>query len=413
MSQWSHSRIQSYRDCARKFFFRYVAKVKLPEEPETLAQFLGGRVHDALEALYAAVKRNETPALDGVLAHFRARWDEKWHDAVMMPDERPPLAHREQAEGWLRDYWARHAPFTETRTIDVERRISFPLDDDGAHTMIGFVDRLARRADGTWQIHDYKTNRRLPTQQDKDRDPQLAYYEIGVRRMWPDDVKAVELVWHFLAFDTSITSVRTGEQLDTLRGEALATIAEIESLGRSEAAFPTHESVLCDYCEYQQVCPVRRHRFAVATLPPSRFAKESGVKLVAAWAERDAAKKALQAQLDEVEAEIGEIKAALAAYAEAHDLEVVTGEEREATVKRSERVVFPRKSESDEAEEAQALEAQLRGSPWWPDASAVDRFALDRLWRQRAGLAADLRALLEEYARTEPTLDVRLRKKKG
>lgn len=413
MAQWSHSRIESYRQCPRKFHFKYVARLKLPDEPETLAQFLGGRVHGALEALYAGVRRGEAPALAAVLEGFRADWAAQWHDGIMLPDDRAPEAHRAQAEGWLADYWARHAPFAQTRTIDVERRIQFPLDADGRHVMIGFIDRLARTADGVWQIHDYKTNRRLPTQQDKDRDPQLAYYEIGIRAMWPDDVHDVELVWHFLAFDTALTSRRTSGQLDALRGEALATIGEIESLGADERRFPTRESALCGYCEYQQVCPARRHRFRVEALPPARFAQETGVSLVDLWAEHDARRKELQAQLSALEAEIDEIRRALTTYADRYGLEVVTGADREATVKRSDKAQFPRRSEPEEAAEAQALDAQLRASPWWGEVSDVNRFALDRLWKQRDELEADLRALLEEFARPVEHVDVRLRKKKG
>ena len=413
MPQWSHSRIESYRSCPRKFFFKYVERVKLPDEPETLAQFLGGRAHEALERLYTEVRNGAQPPADQLVEWFRECWAAGWHEAIMMPDERTPEAHRAQGEGWLRDYWARHAPFTEARTIDLERRIQFPLDGDGRHQMIGFIDRLARTADGTWQIHDYKTNRRLPTQQDKDRDPQLAYYEIGIRTMWPGDVRDVELVWHFLAFDTAVTSRRSSGQLEALRGEALATIGEIESLGSETRNFPTHESALCDYCEYQQVCPARRHRFRVEALAPSKFANEDGVRLVNLWAEQDERRKELQQQLAAIEAEIDEIKAALLEYADRHDLEVVTGEDREATVKHTEKAAFPRRSESAETDEAQALDAQLRASQWWGEVSSVDRFALERLWKQRAGVAADLRALLEEFARPVEQVDVRLRRKKS
>lgn len=291
MGQWSHSRLESYRSCPRKFFYRYIQRVKLPEEPESLAQFIGTRVHEAFEQLYGELRSGLRPTLDGILAAFRQRWDAEWHAAVMMPDERAPEVHRAQAESWLGDYWHRHAPFGGARTIDIERRVMFPLDDAGRHTWIGFIDRLARAEDGTWQIHDYKTNRRLPTQQDKDADPQLAYYELGIRRMWPNDVQRVELTWHFVAFDTSITSTRTGEQLDGLRGEAIAAIEAIEALPRRAEAFPTHESRLCDYCEYQAVCPVRRHLFKLAALPPARFAQEQGVKLVDLWTGLEARRK--------------------------------------------------------------------------------------------------------------------------
>ena len=408
MATWSHSRIETFRSCPRKFFYAYIRKVRLPEQPESLAQFFGKRVHEALEWLYGEVRRGRVPderALGGTLER---RWREEWHESVMLPDDVTPSGHLALAMSWLCDYHRRHAPFAMPRTIALERRIVFPLDDDGRYRMQGFVDRIARSDDGTWQVHDYKTNRTLPTQEDKDRDPQLAYYQIGLRRLWPQ-AERVELVWHFLAFDTAITSHRDPEQLDAARAGALVTISDIESREEREEAFPTNESRLCDYCPFQQVCPVRKHRFTVALLPPSRHASESGVTLVNAWVELEGRRRELKAQAEAIEAEIEEVRAAIEVYATREGLEVVTGEGREATVKRSEKVIFPRKSYDGEAEEAAALEAQLRASPHWNDVSDVNRAALTRLWSQRATLEQDLRALLEEFARTETQVDVRLR----
>ena len=413
MATWSHSRLESFRHCPRQFFYKYVARVKLPEEPETIEQFLGSRAHDALEWLYGEVQKGRVPDVAALLAAFRADWDAQWHDGVVSPaDGRPPLEQRDEAAHWLATYHAAHAPFAGPRIVGLEQRIGFALDEAAGVRMTGFIDRLEASPDGTWRIHDYKTNRRLPTQQDKDADPQLAYYEIGIRTMWPEQVKQVELTWHFLKFGVAITSRRTREQLETLRREALATIREAESRPKREDAFPTNESRLCDWCAYQSVCPVRKHLVAVAALPEKRFAKESGVQLVDRWTVLDAKRAELKAEIEALESEIEEVKQALAAYAEKHDLEVVAGAEREATVKHGEAVIFPRKSVDGESESADALEAQLRASTWWAQTSSLDRHALKRLWDRRAELDADLRALLEEHARIEAALDVRLRKPK-
>ena len=411
MSLWSHSRLEMFRQCPRKYFYRYVKKVKLPEEPESIEQFVGTRAHSALEWLYGEAQHGNVPSAEALVEQLRKDWDAEWHDAITMPGgARPAEAHRRDVEAWLADYHARHAPFDDARTVDLERRVNFALDDAGRVNWIGFVDRIAVGKDGTWQIHDYKTNRKLPTQQEKDADPQLAYYEIGVRRMWPGKVKAVELTWHFLKFGVSITSRRTPDQLDAVRDSALVTISDAEGRGKAEAEYPPVESRLCAWCEFQQICPVRKHLFTLASLPPNRFADEPGVKLVDHWAALDEQRRELKKKIEALEDEITEVQQALAGFAAREGVEVVGGSQRDATVRSAETVQFPRKSvESDEAE---ALEHQLRGSRWWAEASSVDRFALQRLWEKRATLDADLRALLEEFARIETKVDVRLRKRK-
>ena len=186
------------------------------------------------------------------------------------------------------------------------------------------------------------------------------------------------------------------------------TIADAQARPRNEAAFPTHETRLCAWCDYETICPARRHLVSVRALPPARFADEPGVKLVDHWTGLDEQRRELKARLDSLEAEIDEVKRALAEWAGREGVETVAGREREATVRRAEDVVFPRKTV--EAEEAAALEAQLRASRWWAEASALDRSALARLWERRASLDQDFRALLEEYARVEERTDVRLRK---
>ena len=398
MPLWSHSRIQMFRQCPRKFFYRYVKRVKLPEEPETIEQFVGTRAHEALEWLYGEVQGGRTPSADDLLRKLDAAWDGEWHDAITMPaGERPPEEHRQEAKRWLTDYHSRHAPFTDTRIMGLERRVTFALDEHGTVKMQGIIDRLSVAPDGTWQIHDYKTNRTLPTQAEKDADPQLAYYEIGVRRMWPGQVRAVELTWHFLKFGVAITSRRTEDQLASVRESALVTIRDAGSRGRDEAAYPPVESKLCRWCEFQSICPVRKHLVTTAELSPDLFAGEPGVRLVDHWTALESERGGLKARMEEIEADVERVKEALAGFAEREGLEVVIGSEREATVKRGESAVFPRKTLEDEQDEAAALEQQLRDSRWWAEASMLDRAALGRLWARREQLDPALRALLEEF----------------
>jgi len=71
---------------------------------------------------------------------------------------------------------------------------------------------------------------------------------------------------------------------------------------KDESAFPTNETRLCAWCEFQQICPVCKHLFKVRSAP-NKFASEPGVKLVDHWTALDAARADLKRQIEEIEAE--------------------------------------------------------------------------------------------------------------
>ena len=411
MATFSFSKLETFKNCPRKFYYRYVAKVPLDEEPDHIATFLGSRVHETFQKLYERVRHATVMPERDLIAFYQQRWKAEWSSSVVVPEHSAtPAEFRRLGEEFVRDYYRRYTPFNDARIIGLEKKIMFPLDEAGQHRMVGYIDRLARTPVGVWQIHDYKTNSRLPTQAEKDADPQLAYYEIGVRRMWPD-VEQVELIWHFVRFDQAIRSTRTTEQLEALREETLSLIADIESRVRDEAAFPTHESKLCDYCEYQAICPVRKHLVAVKQLPKNKFLREPGVKLVDRWNDLKAKQDELKAAIEELESEIDEIREALLALAERQGMTAVVGSEKEVSIVQEQKVLFPRKGQ--EPDKAEELESRLRGSPWWEQVSSLDRNALAALWKERETQAAKLRKLLEEFAWTEDQTTIRLRNRRG
>lgn len=407
MATYSHSKIEAFRHCPRKFYYRYVAKVKLEEGPEQVATFLGSRVHDTLEYLYDRVRKGVVPEPEAVKANFDAAWKEQWsrdiviHDAELTGPDYQKL-------GWrcIDQYYRRFHPFDQSVVVGLERMVRFPLDAAEKYTMLGYIDRLTKGPDGLWQVHDYKTNSRLPTQADKDADPQLAYYEVGVRRMWKG-VKRVELVWHFLQFDQTIVSTRTPEQLKELKAEAIGTIKDIERRGVDEKEFPTREGPLCPYCDYEEVCPARKHLYQVRVMPESKLAKEPAVKLVDRWAALEAKRQELRGQESTLDEEIEEVRQALIALAQREGLELVAGNEKEVVVKQVEKVMFPRKGE--EPEQAAKLEAALRETRWWKDLSTLNASQLKAAWEGADGLAPDLRRLLKRFVWTEEETTARLR----
>ena len=214
---------------------------------------MGQRFHDAMEWLYKQRALRVVP-LDELLEYYEKDWAKKWHaDVKIRKKGRTQDDYRLMGRRFIEGYYKRHHPFDEGQVLGLEHYIRFPLDDTRKYNLKGIIDRLMLAPDGAFEIHDYKTGSKLPKQAKLDEDRQLALYQIGVQTLWPE-AKEVRLVWHMVAFDSEMKSCRTAEALDGLRAELAGLIDRIEA----EREFPPHESALCGWCPYWDLCPVKK-----------------------------------------------------------------------------------------------------------------------------------------------------------
>ncbi len=367
-------------------------------------------MHAALETLYEGVRQGRVMSLEETVAVFDEAWDAGWTDAV-------EIRRKEySAEDWKRvgrdcvaTYHRLHAPFDGDRTVEVEKRIGFPLEVEGeTYRIEGFIDRLALGKDGAFEIHDYKTGKTLPTQQDVDADWQLAIYEIAVRFAWPD-AKAVRLVWHYVRHGKALVSTRAPEEREALRAELARVISAI----KHDHEFAPRRSSLCDWCEYRDLCPLFAHAEKVSQMTFTELQRDDGVKLVDQLAGFDARKKELKARLKELEVDQKAVEAALIAFAQAQGLAAVAGLDGEAVVSEKEEMRFPTKTHSPEALEG--LERELKASPIWPEVSHLDPHRLMDGYKRKAWTApviALVESLLERYAKRVKEKHVRFHRKK-
>jgi putative RecB family exonuclease len=236
-------------------------------------------VHESLERLYLNVGQGYRPSLQELLEHFRESWQKEWTDAVHVVRSGETIAgYRLIAERCLTAYYRKHEPFDRGRTLGVELLVTYTLDPERDLQLQGYVDRLVDLGGGHFEIHDYKTSRRLPTQSSVDRDRQLALYQMAVQRQF-NDVRSVRLVWHYLAHDRMLVSTRTPEQLRELREQVLTLIGVIQHATETNT-FPARVSPLCSWCEFQPVCPAWNPQGAVDAAvnasPPALVAAAAG-----------------------------------------------------------------------------------------------------------------------------------------
>lgn len=378
MTTFSHSRIEAYETCPKKYEFAYL--IKAPKAPAGIEAFVGNRVHEALEWLYGEVKSCRVPDVEELVARYEQLWADSWTDDVRIAREgRSPEDYRAIGKKAVSAYHARYAPFDADTTVGLEARICLSLDED--HDIVGYVDRIARISEGVWEIHDYKTSAMPATQQKADADRQLALYEIALREMYPE-VREVTLVWHYVATDMEVRSSRTPQQRDELRKRILDKIREIEA----QSAFPARTSSLCDWCDFKALCPAWKHQFETAALPEEERVLESGVVLVDEYVKVSEELAVLKARQDE-------LKERIAARAQLEGLERVFGTGASVKVFRYPSLTCPDSKDP----RREAFEAEVRALGLWDRFSALSGYQLSR-----AVQAGDVDA--DQIARLDPFL---------
>ncbi len=265
------------------------------------------------------------------------------------------------------------------------------------YTLRGYIDRLTAFPDGFYEIHDYKASQYLPPQKAFDTDRQLALYQIGVQQQWRD-VKRVDLVWHYLAFDKELRSERTEKQLGELKQSVLSLIGHIERAEELDD-FPTRRGY-CDWCGFQDICPEWVHPRKVEALPANEFLKEPGVKLVNEFAELRSKRK----ELEELEEKLRE---AIIAYAKREGVSCIMGEHNKLYVRIEPHIKFPGSGEEGREE----LEGMIRGAGKWEEVSSLNTRTLEKIARE-GSWPPELLKKLKRYQSIEESAGLRLAKLK-
>ena len=378
---YSNSRIETFEQCPRKYKFRYIDNIRT--ETEGIEAYVGKRVHETLEKLYRDLKTTKLNSLEDLIRTYENEWEKNWHSKVQVVREGITPGHYfELGKQCIADYYKRYRPFNQGRTLGLEERIEMKLKNgDKAYSIQGYIDRLTwDPATQTYEIHDYKTGSGVPTQEEADEDRQLALYQFGIKQRWPD-AQRVKLIWHYLAVDKEIVSARTEADLATLERQVIDLIHHIEEetkLGRWEV----HVSRLCDWCEYKPICPAWKHPIAMRALAPNEYLKDSGVQLVAKYADLEARKADLQAELKKLADEEAKIGEAALAYAQKEDLLSIDGPEHRLVIKNEEEFHAPTKSEDPFAWEL--LRTTLKNAGKLEDVSTVNSAMLKFAVKKKA-----------------------------
>lgn len=337
---YSYSKIGQFRNCPRQYKFNYIEKATV-EKPVSVEMFLGSAVHRALEKLYKFKVNGRIQPEEEMLADYHKDWEGPDRDRIKVTKEYMGIDDFINiGNEALAKYYKMYHPFDEGEIIGLEKNASFPLDPANRFMIRAKLDKLVQRPDGVVEIVDYKTQSRLPTQQDLDNNLQMGLYQHAVNFLWPQFDK-IELKQIYLRQGIAMSTVMSQDKLDELKQDSINLILEIEQAGRDDD-FPVKESALCDYCPYFELCPAKRHRRALDDEAADVINPETGKELAEKYLHLNEEKK-------KIESELKALKEDIVGYCDKTDMVRLDSDTGFIKITSTEKDGFPSKTEDNNA----------------------------------------------------------------
>jgi putative RecB family exonuclease len=244
----SYSALDTFLTCPLKYKYSQIDRIKTPKSKE---QVFGTLIHNTLKVVH--IPGILSPAPEQALDFFSKNWNAK-----VFTDEIEERAAFSQGVAMIQDYYKKNDP-AKINIVDLESRFQVEVGEDTRkHVISGIIDRIDRTEDG-FEIIDYKTTRKLPSQEKVDNDLQLSIYLAGFLARYPREIEnlsKIKVSLYYLKHGVKLSSQRTLEQVK--QSEELV-LDLIDQIGRSK--FEPMLSGLCDWCGYQNICPMWKHKF--------------------------------------------------------------------------------------------------------------------------------------------------------
>jgi DNA helicase II / ATP-dependent DNA helicase PcrA len=247
----SASAVDTYERCGLQF--KLERDWRISAKPAAAVQY-GAAIHRILKTYFDSVRAGRPKTDDELLRGFRDDLA-----AAGIGEAYQHELYEKQGVAQLRDFLksARSVPGLEV--LHTEQSFEIAI---GAVAVVGRIDRIDKRADGSVAVVDYKTGK-ARDQEDADASLQLSLYAIAVSEKWGYKVGA--LMFHNLEENVAVTTTRSESDLLTAR-------ARVEEAAKNIAhgKFDAKPGMHCSFCAYRSLCPEKEKRIPHrATLIPT------------------------------------------------------------------------------------------------------------------------------------------------
>jgi putative RecB family exonuclease len=247
-SRFSYSRMTTFEQCARRYRYRYLDQIR--EGFTSIEAFMGSRAHGAIEWLWRERQQGRCPDARAAVARYCDDWDREYAAAPVpvkvVRDGEQAETYRRMGAEMVADYHRDRFLGDDLHTEGIELHVEMTLSS--GHGFQGFIDRLARGADGRLHVIDYKTGKRVPSRfEGKDAD-QLRAYAVALFSAGHDQPIRLRLEY-----------LRTGRILEGEVAPEDAPALERRLAARVQVAagadvFPPAPGPLCGWCGFNDVC---------------------------------------------------------------------------------------------------------------------------------------------------------------
>lgn len=350
----SYSALETFKRCPLKFKFQYVDKIRTPKSKEAL---FGTLLHSALKILHEPGLI--IPTEEEILKFISNKWD----SSIYSSEQESTLSFA-QAIKIMKDYYSKNYP-SQFTVLALETMFEVPLQVGAEkHLITGKIDRVDKNEDGLLEVIDYKTSKKMPSQEAVDKDLQLAVYHLGVANRWPTLVKEdrpLKTSLYFLKHGEKLSSTRTLDNLTSTK-ESITKDLEIIDKAFKENKFNATPNALCDWCEFQRNCPFFKHKFKEEKI----FFNDQDIKaLIGEYTK-------INNEVDERDKRLKEIKADMSKFMDQEGLERLFGDDGYITRQAVQRFKY----------DSTALRVILEPLGRWQDVLKVDDVKLKKVTKE-------------------------------
>jgi DNA helicase-2/ATP-dependent DNA helicase PcrA len=237
----SASAIDTYERCPLRF--KLERDWRLSAKPAPAMQY-GAAMHRVLKTYFDAIQLGRPKSDEELIELFR----QDLVEAKIQESYQHELYEKmgvEQLKGFLASVRSMPAEQVLHTEESFEIRV-------GETAVVGRIDRVDSRPDGTVAIIDYKTGK-ARDQESADESLQLSLYAIAAKEKWGYEVGA--LIFYNLEENVPVVTTRTPSQL-------LETKIRVEKAAQSIAKgeFDADPGMHCNFCSYRSVCPEKEKR---------------------------------------------------------------------------------------------------------------------------------------------------------